>query len=504
MTHTAMYGISRYGEKVYGEHLPLDAMRWGILIDWNGDGIFAHNEASRAVGLSIRRGRRFFLRLNQTREAVGFQRVSPGVATVTLDNHDGRYDPFNTQSPLFPHVDLSGTKLVRIVVRTKGGNVRCLFTGILSNIRNSFGARPTTTLELTDGLQSLSDQSVRTKIFSNLSIGQAIDSVLNDSSWPPHWGRDISKSSDIMPYWWSDGRSLDEINNLAEAELGVFFVNAKGQAVFYSRNRISSPIVSIDESEILKDIPVSQPWESVRNRIRVHSNPLRLQPVSVLWQVGDTPEIRPGQSRDYWAEYSHNNSASAAVNVICAAGDFIANSQADGAGINLTANIAITLHDFGKTAKITVRNNAGVSAFLTLLRVRGNALTPFRSFSEASTPPADRLFNLDLPWLQDSNRSTDFAVWLNSYLPQIKRFPTVTIDTRDELQFEPDLFDNVSLNAPTLGIQNQMYSVGMIEHKWTKENGQAVLTTLTLEPYREIVGFWQFTTRIGETSVLGL
>jgi len=504
INYGAIYGRFTYGSKLYGEQPDPPLTLWAIQVDWKANGIFETNDADNATFVSIRRGRRFYLRLNQSREAIGFQRVFPGVATVRLNNHDGKYDPFNTASPLYPNVDLTLTKRVKIYGKTKSGDIRSLFTGVLANIYNEPGRNPTTTLEIVDGLQFLSDQSSRIKVQEDIRINEAIDAVLDDVSWPAGWGRHIGLSSDRLTYWWADGRSLDEINDLAEADLGNFFVNAAGEAVFYSRNRLSAPIVTIREDEILKNIPVAQPWESVRNRIRVFSNPLQKQATDVLWRLGDVPEIRAGETREYWAEYTLGGRIVPAVDVVCEAGDFTANAQPDGGGADRTADIAVTLFDFGKTAKLTIENTGGSSAYLTLLRVRGDALLQARSFAEASTAPADRLFTLDLPWLQDSNRTADFSTWLNTFLPIVQRYPTIQIDSRDDLQFEADLFDSMILDVPTLGINEFLYRVGQIEHKWIKSNGQAVMTTLTLEPFEQIEGYWQFTTALGETSILGL
>jgi hypothetical protein len=78
--------------------------------------------------------------------------------------------------------------------------------------------------------------------------------------------------------------------------------------------------------------------------------------------------------------------------------------------------------------------------------------------------------------------------------------PMIQFEARDSVQLALDLFDRITFDAPALNI-NQNFAIGYIEHAWLSENGQAVRTTLALEPYYYQAGtFWQFPTQIGTTS----
>lgn len=52
------------------------------------------------------------------------------------------------------------------------------------------------------------------------------------------------------------------------------------------------------------------------------------------------------------------------------------------------------------------------------------------------------------------------------------------------MQFGRDLYrDRITLNAPTFGISGEYFRIGKIEHRWLRENGQAIRTLWKLEPY---------------------
>ena len=98
------YGSFVYGEKLYGPAATDAELRWLIQVDWDGDGVLdAANEALYAVDLSVTRGRDFFIRLSGG-DAVGFEHIKPGRATVVLSNDTDRYSPLNTTGPLYPNI----------------------------------------------------------------------------------------------------------------------------------------------------------------------------------------------------------------------------------------------------------------------------------------------------------------------------------------------------------------------------------------------------------------
>jgi len=89
----------------------------------------------------------------------------------------------------------------------------------------------------------------------------------------------------------------------------------------------------------------------------------------------------------------------------------------------------------------------------------------------------------DTRWRQSSTRAQYFAEWLGLFLPIRQPYPEIKIESRPDKQFEFDLFDRIALNIARKDIDRN-FVVGAIEHEWLRETGQAVRTTVQLEPSR--------------------
>jgi len=74
-------------------------LTYNLNIDWTGAGS-TDNEADYMKSFKIDRGRDYIIKTDNS----GLQEVSPGRAVFTLENVDGRYDFFTTDSPLYPNV----------------------------------------------------------------------------------------------------------------------------------------------------------------------------------------------------------------------------------------------------------------------------------------------------------------------------------------------------------------------------------------------------------------
>src|SRR5688572_26389812 len=89
------YGTSkRYGEDWTGLKFILD-------VDWSGDRSFSFtSESDTLKSISVERGRKYFMESN----GKGFAQAEIGKLDAKLNNRTGKYDPFKTTSPLYPHV----------------------------------------------------------------------------------------------------------------------------------------------------------------------------------------------------------------------------------------------------------------------------------------------------------------------------------------------------------------------------------------------------------------
>jgi len=482
-------------------------LSWEFDFDWDGDETYESDEADYVVDFYCRRGREYYL----YEDGAGFNRQLTGKAYITLDNSDGRFDPFNTGSAIYPNVEPGKFARVRVTEVAGSTDPYDVFAGKIADIKPVSGGQDHVRIILHDGWQWLRDQTVNVAISTGVAFDDIAPDVLSDVDWPTIWGSDIGAGVDTYGYWWADDISAAKaLADVAEAELGYLTVMADGSLQFRSRHRADTAIQNIDQSEMLREINTLMPWESVRNIARVKVYPRVVQSSTDIWQLEDTPLIAAGATFEYWASFQYNNRPVPAINVITpTTDDFSANSQADGGGIDYTTDFTIDAPTvFGETAKVTGTNSGANSAYITLLKVRGDAVdapnvTTLVEDNSGTDQP--RTFTLDLIWQQDINNGVQFSLFLADFLSTVRAIPRFMLEDQPSKQFAVDLQDRVTLDIAKLGISSENYRVGYIEHQWTGPTGQAVRTTIYTEPHITFSNFyWIFPARIGETTVFAL
>lgn len=486
------FGIGLYGSTQYGvSSFERELLAWGVQVDWDGDGVFdGTNETSRMVDIHGARGRSQYI----SSDGAGFEKVATGRYYVTLDNTDGRYDAWNAASPLYPNVTYG--RDCRIVVRhLETGIIYPVFYGVIEDIQpqNDVDGNREVVLTIADGWNYLRNYSGRVSIQTNITPDSAISKVLDSVNWPQRWGRLLAASPDHIAYFWANGneQAATVIEDIAASFLGYFYIDNQGRARFSTRATVN-PVGELTADQMLKDISLPQPWANSRNVTRVKVHPRIAAASGVIYTlVSNTPVIQPGAANALviWATYTYNGTqvpATAIVNPV-ATTDYTANTQSNGSGTDKTAQIAVTVTDFGDTCKIVVQNNDASSVYLTKLQLRGQALyepnTSDVIYQGGEFATLPRQFTLDLLWQQDVNVATDFSGVIGAFLVARHPFPVVQIEARPELQFAFDLFDVISLTIPAYGIEGDSYRVAYIEHESVSATCQAVRTKLYLEAY---------------------
>lgn len=108
---------------------------WKMNADWTTAGTFdtSRNDAERMVDYKLVRGRRSFI----SPDGNGLEAVEPGMVQITLDNHDGIYDPYNTSSVLYPKV--APGRYIDISV-TNSSTQDSVYTKVLMHCNGAGGA----------------------------------------------------------------------------------------------------------------------------------------------------------------------------------------------------------------------------------------------------------------------------------------------------------------------------------------------------------------------------
>ena len=493
------YGSFKYGTGVkYGDTYAQPGIAWGFEFDWDNDGLFdGQNENDWVVDFYCERGRDYMLRLGEGGSAVGYERITVGTASITLVNRDDRYSPLNTSSPLYPNV--SPGRLAKI--RVRDNNTGAIFPVITGKIKD---IQPITDSDLVvitieDGMKDLQSGSSYIAIQEDIAIDDAMILLINHADYP--WGYDIGNSTEIIPFWWSDAEAhATALQDLADADLGNFFIAADGKASFKGRNTINPILFDITQADVLKEIATPQPWENLRDATEVIIYPRELSATSDLWRLADIPLIPDGETRTYWTSFTVDNQPVPAKSLVSPAAttDYTMNTQSGGGGSNLTSGFSVVMTGFSKSSKLVVTNNSGSAGHVTLLKQRGDALiSPYQTTVKGGT--GKRVFILDNKWIQTTVTGEAYAGEILNRLDSVLQLPTVQLEARADIQFWPDLFSSILGDFEKLNIRSD-FSIGKITHQWLNENGQTVLTRWKLEPFSGFDGGWIFPVQLGIDS----
>lgn len=504
------YGTFKYSQEKYGAAPATENLLWIIEIDWDGSNVWSGtNEARYTVDYNISRGRRYYL----ARGGAGFGSLEVGRLTITLVNKDGRFDPYNTDSPLYPNVEPG--KYIRVRVKNGStGSIYDRFSGIVTDIRDVGNqSLPMIAITAEDGWSWLQEQEVSVIPSADVISSDAVDTILAKAEYPSIWGTDVQTGATSLSYWWEDGRSASVcIADIADSELAHYGIDGSGKFIFISRYSMDDPIVTITQSEILKDLSVSQPWEFVRNVAKVTVKPITLYEGVEIWRMTDVPSVEAGGTLNIWGNLTYNSRRVAALSIDqpLASTDYNMNTVEDGSGSDVTGDFAVTASNLGERVKVSITNNGAAAGYVTELRLLGDALdNPSNSVIEvddSSTGKQKRTFTLESKHIQRVNAANNLARYLVAFLGSVRGFPTIRIENRPTYQFAADLTDRISLSIAYKGISATVYRIGYVEERWLTSNGQSVLTTWITEPSSNLSGYWIFNDalRFDYTTIFGL
>jgi len=501
------YSTFKYAEDKYGAS-SLTTLLWGLEVDWDDDDVFdGTNEAPRMINMQTERGSDYLI----SSDGKGFDPVGIGAVIITLDNYDGKFDPYNTSSPLYGYLEPG--KKVRITVKNgSAGSKYSVFTGILQNVE-PLGRRETVDLIIEDGWRKLAEDDATTELYQNKTADEAIGYILDAVSWPSIWGSALDTAPDSIPYWWATGkRAKSEIEDVVNSGLGNVFVAADGTFTYYSRQRTDDAVMVLTEDLLLKDVAMPQPWEFKRNLIKVQTHPRTAQSLQVIWTLQETPAIDDNDNFEIWTPYRYEGEEVPAIDVATpvATTDYTANTNEAGTGTNKTSDIAVTIYKFSNTSKIIYKNNSGGTVYLTLAQLRGKPINaPDVGGIVVEGTGYDkypRVLDIDLPWQQNYYTGLDLANYLESFLNSNQPFPTIYVRGRPTIQFGLELYDKVGLKLDTWGIDLN-FRIGKIKHRFMSPTGQDVLTEFKLFPvYVPVVSdYWDLgVDELGVGTYLGV
>jgi len=486
----AKWGTFNWGDGTHwGSTAELtNTVTWIVQVDWDGDGTLdGENEAQWLMDAPIRLGREEYLDAS----GKGFEHMRVGMATLVFDNHDGRYDPRNASSPLYPNI-LPG-KMIQIRVRDNSDeSVYTQFTGIIDQIEPR-GYRQETTITCVDYMQFLADQELTfdAELF-NTTITAALNHLLTQANYPG--GRLLQE--DAQPVWVFavNGQSAAQAaHQIADAGLGMFWVDQYGRARYQERNHPTSGN-NLNQTVFLNDPKVNQPWDGVYNDVTVTATRYIKLPAAIIFTLPEAVYIANGNSETITVNYDPATDVQLK--------SLEANTRSDGEGTDLTFTASEI--DLGLTGgTLVVSNASGSNGYLLEVRIRGRAYSDMEQKFNATDATSQatyglRKFYLDSPFLQDRNYATAFATILKNFLKDDRASLVLQMQGRATWQYYLQLMGFINFSSTTLGISSTSYQILGLEHDWRGDNGQDVVTTFHL--HRTLVDTTAITSSSLETA----
>lgn len=496
------YGQAKYGSFKYGI-TDNPNVGWRFLVKWDDE--FWTPEANRILDLVITRGR------DNMMSGDKLEPMKPGEAVFMLDNHDGRYDPFNTSSPLY---NLIGPNK-RLQISVKNGDTGgdwIIFTGTISEI-TPFGRWDKTQIRAIDDLNVLASKIVNYELVEGCRVDEAIRNVLLTAGFADT-NLILDKSSDFIHYWWAAKQSAkDTIDELAQAHMDEWAVLANGKIKYKAHNRTDALKTTFTSDELLKDISFLMPWDVQRNLVEYTIYPVETDLViQIIWENKSTIFIQAGETIEIDADFSVEGQDCIAKEYVIGGVNLIATTGVDGTGANVALNISWQF--YGSYAHVVITNVDSVDGYIQPRNenVSGYAIgTAYLIYNKSAvrktknwSPEKDRKLLIDSKYMQDRNLASGLAEYFVNWLYNTKHYPTIILEGRNDLQFSLDLLDKVRLKLDVLGLDAE-FRIGKIETSWLNNNGSASRTVLKLEPIKTFGDYWELDVDyLGVGSILGV
>lgn len=480
------YSTFKYGTDVkYGVGVTTGNLLWSFIVLWDGTWWGPNEAHGRMTNLTVRRGRQNMLAAG----GKGYGAFGVGEVTATFDNEDGRFDPFNTDSPLSPNV--TPGKFARISVRDDSTGIDYgIMRGIIADIQPvKQGNKDAVHIVVNDGMQWLKDRIVSVGLQQNMDKSDAPGLIVDRADWPSaEWPKSIVADATNYEDWWAWNQggfeALDEWNR---AEWAVAFHSRTGTFRWMPSTYSQVNVYNIAQEEILAEIGRPQSWEVVRNIVKTYASPKITGPGgTVIWTLQTVPAILDGAT--FFIEpvfkYQEWQPCGGGMTFV-----FTVNAQADGGGADLTGSCALVEDSHvGEGARLWLTNNSGSDGFITQFYATGFPIyTPSVDIREVEDTVSKAAYGSrslinDSRWIEDTETAQTLSTWLLTNLKDPIVLPIIQMEDRVVNQFSPDLYDKIILRVHKLKLQ-KVFRVGSIEHQWLSENGQSVRTTMKLEPY---------------------
>ena len=314
-----------------------------------------------------------------------------------------------------------------ITAQSTSGGWRAIWGGRIENVRyrDRKSGFDTVILDLLGNISYLSQQNdVQTEVIRGESIAEAIWLTM-ESSFAPLFVRGNISSSTILQWWWAfNDNGLQAILGLEVTENGVSYELRTGVIMYDDinvriRRLIREPFAVFsddltDQTVHVINTEVIQQSRSIKNSVVV---PVREYEASiakaVLWRYESIIEVSPQDSFTIVA--SHDLEQVGLWDLPIANSDYMANSQPDGNGSDMSSNIRVTSDIFSNTVNLKFFNMGTRTIYIINPQLRGRSVTGSSRVSatevneDSLREQGKRNITLNNSWVNDFNVARSLA-----------------------------------------------------------------------------------------------
>ena len=366
------------------------------------------------------------------------------------------------------------------------------WTGYLDDLRQIPRRSGRDEVELTalGILSEVTQRRVSSQMYTDITTSTAVQAVVDGLGIPSGAVGTITGSTEMTRWWAGNQLGMETLRQLEETEGGILFENKAGQIQFdasdgriLGSHRTVSASFSDDNTADTLPLMVADshdPVKDIANIVRVRIRSYSVGSEATLWTMPMAVELATGATIRFIAEYP--DGVGSWVTPLVASADYEAFDNEDGTGTDHTSDITVAATERGAELVLDITNGHTGAVWLTLLGVRGLALT------EGATTTVERLDqdSIDIYGERDYlspalhlgtvNSAQSYADYILGLHASPLRRATVTWDVAENETFAKsnEVSDRVTLLLRD--VQAPMF-VESIEHRFDR-GGLHTITTL--------------------------
>jgi hypothetical protein len=360
--------------------------------------------------------------------------VTQAMADVVLNNYDG-YFTRDSGSPIDSY--LLPQRPLRLLAGFGGSNLP-QFVGLSTTSPQVDRMARTASLHAIDFLSYLFSKPLdQTVIMEDYTTDEVLDELFQLFGLSTdQYILDVGFNR--IPFvFFEKGKNLGEaIKELMEAELGSLYMDENGIIIFRNRSRISGdPVYSFNGSNIVSYETSDE--SDIINVVEIKANVRVVQGEQPVYNLMEPLELPGSITTELLVSFEDPVTSLSSLSYF----NYVANTEPDNSGTYVTGDITFdTIELFNTAAKLTISNDSGETAYLTVLSLYG---TPaiitkniyLRSQDDDSVEKfEEQVYTIENDYIQSDSAAESVALSLLNYYKEYSSIIDMEVKGTHDLQ----------------------------------------------------------------------